>query len=51
LWRSGVDTEQIVTIGPSGTFEPWLAGNRQKQKRMAKAGDPLQRWLFEVSLS
>jgi hypothetical protein len=33
------------------TFEPWLAGDRQKEKRMAKARNPLQRSSFEVSLS
>jgi hypothetical protein len=34
-----------------GTFEPWLAGDRQKEKRVAKARNALQRGPFEVSLS
>jgi hypothetical protein len=51
LWRSGVDTEDAAAIGRSGTFEPLLRGDRQKEKRMAKARNPLQRSAFEVSLS
>jgi hypothetical protein len=38
-------------IGRCRTFEPLLAGDRQKQKRVAKARNPLQRSAFEVSLS
>jgi hypothetical protein len=34
-----------------GTFEPLLGGDRQKEKRVAKARNPLQRGPFEVSLS
>jgi hypothetical protein len=34
-----------------GTFEPWLAGDRQKEKRVAKARYPLKSVRFEVSLS
>jgi hypothetical protein len=34
-----------------GTFEPLLAGDRQKEKRVAKAHNPLQRGSFDVSLS
>jgi hypothetical protein len=50
LWRSGVDAEDAAAVN-CGTFEPWLAGDRQKEKRMAKARKPLQRGSFEVSLS
>jgi hypothetical protein len=38
----------------SGTFEPLEplpAGDRQRQKRMSKARNPLQSGSFEVSLS
>ena len=38
-------------IGRARTFEPLLAGDRQRQKRVAKARNPLQRSAFEVSLS
>jgi hypothetical protein len=51
LWRSGVDSENAAAVSHRGIFEPWLAGDRQKQKRMAKARKPLQRGSFEVSLS
>jgi hypothetical protein len=51
LWRSGVDTGDAAIICHSGTFEPWLGGDRQTQKRMAKARHPLQTRVFEVSLS
>jgi hypothetical protein len=51
LWRSGVDTEETAAVGRSGTFEPLLAGDRQKQKHVAKAHDPLQSGACEVSLS
>jgi hypothetical protein len=37
LWRSGVDNEEAAAIGSYGTFEPLLAGNRQIEKRVAKA--------------
>jgi hypothetical protein len=36
---------------PAGNIEPLPAGDRQKEKRMAKARNPLQRMPFEVSLS
>jgi hypothetical protein len=32
-------------------FEPLLAGDRQKEKRVPKARNPLQSGSFEVSLS
>jgi hypothetical protein len=51
LWRSGVKQERVADIGRCRTFEPLLAGDRQKQKRVAKARNPLQRGAFEVSLS
>jgi hypothetical protein len=37
--------------GYSKTFEPLLAGDRLREKRVAKAHNPLQRESFEVSLS
>jgi hypothetical protein len=33
------------------TLEPLRCGDRQKQKRVAQAGNPLQSGSFEVSLS
>jgi hypothetical protein len=51
LWRSGVRDENAEDIGHPGTFEPLLAGDRQKEKRVAKARNPLQKRSFEVSLS
>jgi hypothetical protein len=51
LWRSGVKEERAEDIGRSRTFEPLLAGDRQRQKRVAKARNPLQRSAVEVSLS
>jgi hypothetical protein len=51
LWRSGVRDEEAEDIGDSGTFEPLLAGDRQRQNRVAKARNPLQSGCFEVSLS
>jgi hypothetical protein len=51
LWRSGVETEDAAAIGRSGTFEPLLGGDRQNEKRMAKARNPLRRGAFVVSLS
>jgi hypothetical protein len=35
----------------TGNIEPLLAGDRQTGKRVAKGHNPLQRMLFEVSLS
>jgi hypothetical protein len=43
--------KSIEDFSNFGTFEPWLAGDRQKEKRVAKARNPLQRGAFEVSLS
>ena len=37
--------------GDSGTFEPLLGGDRQREKRVAKARNPLQSGSVEVSLS
>jgi hypothetical protein len=51
LWRSGVKDERTEDIGRARTFEPLLAGDRQRQKHVAKARNPLQRSAFEVSLS
>jgi len=48
LWRSGVSGNSADT---RHYFEPWLGGDRQKQKRVAKARNPLQSGAFEVSLS
>jgi hypothetical protein len=48
---AGVQREEAETIGYSGTFEPLLAGDRQREKRVAKAHNPLQRGSFAVSLS
>jgi hypothetical protein len=36
---------------PSGTFEPWLAGDRQTTDSVAKARNPNEMGAFEVSLS
>jgi hypothetical protein len=44
-------TEAAHDISHSGTFEPLLGGDRQKEKRVAKGHDPLQKGTFEVSLS
>jgi hypothetical protein len=35
----------------AGTFEPLLAGDRQREKRVAKARNPVKSVRFEVSLS
>jgi hypothetical protein len=35
----------------AGTFEPLLAGDRQRQKHVAKARNSLKSVRFEVSLS
>jgi hypothetical protein len=51
LWQRGVPDESVEGFSHSGTFEPWLGGDRQKEKRVAKARNPLQREPFEVSLS
>jgi len=51
LWGSGVRDDEAEDISRSGTFEPLLAGDRQKEKRVAKARNPLQRGSFDVSLS
>jgi hypothetical protein len=49
--RSGMCNQEVNDIGHSGTSRPLLAGDRQKEKRVAKARNPLQRGSFEVSLS
>jgi hypothetical protein len=36
---------------PFGTFEPWLAGDRQKTSSVAKARNTNKKGPFEVSLS
>jgi hypothetical protein len=36
---------------PSGTFEPWLAGDRQNTESVAKARNPNVKGAFQVSLS
>jgi hypothetical protein len=51
LRRSNVRSEQLEDIGYSGTFEPWLAGNRQREKRVSKPRNPLKWRSAEVSLS
>jgi hypothetical protein len=38
-------------VARSRTFEPWLAGDRQKADAVAKPRDPLYLGWFEVSLS
>jgi hypothetical protein len=43
--------KETASIGYSGIFEPLLAGDRQREKRVAEAHNPLQRGCFEVSLS
>jgi hypothetical protein len=45
------DAQDIQDIGRCRTFEPLHDGDRQKEKRVAKARNPLQRTCFEVSLS
>jgi hypothetical protein len=50
----GAAMSETKRLKPSvifGTFGPLLAGDRQTEKRMAKARNPLQRGCFEVSLS
>jgi hypothetical protein len=44
-------TETVQGVAMAITFEPWLAGDRQIEKRVAKAPSALQRGFFEVSLS
>jgi hypothetical protein len=43
--------QEAEYVGFSGIFEPLLAGDRQTEKRVPKAHNPLQEWFFEVSLS
>src|SRR2546430_14206621 len=40
--------QEVKDIGHSGTSRPLLAGDRQKEKRVAKARNPLQRGPLEV---
>jgi hypothetical protein len=51
LRRRGVPGESVEDFNRFRTFEPLLGGDRQKEKRMAKARNPLQTGSFEVSLS
>jgi hypothetical protein len=51
LWRSNVPNEEAEVARHSSAFEPWLAGDTRKKKRVAKARNSLQREAFEVSLS
>jgi hypothetical protein len=51
LWRCGVRDKKGEGIGRFRTLEPLLVGDRQRQKRVAKARNPLQSAAFEVSLS
>jgi hypothetical protein len=52
LWRDSVRNEKTEEDASHfRTFEPLLGGDRQSEKRVAKAHDPLQRGFFEVSLS
>jgi hypothetical protein len=51
LRRCRICNEEAEDTSHSGTFEPLLAGDRQRKKRVAKARNPLQRGSFEVSLS
>jgi hypothetical protein len=46
-----VTGQKAEGIGRSRSFEPLLAGDRQRQKRVAKARNPLQNGCIEVSLS
>jgi hypothetical protein len=41
----------VLFRNPSANVEPLPAGDRQKEKRVAKARNPLQWMTFEVSLS
>jgi hypothetical protein len=49
--RFGVGRMRPLEPDRCGNIEPLLAGDRQKEKRVAKARNPLQRMPFEVSLS
>jgi hypothetical protein len=51
LWRRSVQNEKTEDACHFRTFEPWLGGDRQTGKHVAKAHNPLQRGCFEVSLS
>jgi hypothetical protein len=45
------DPQDIRDSSRFRTIEPLLAGDRQREKHVAKAHNPLQRRSFEVSLS
>jgi hypothetical protein len=45
------EAEEAEDVSFCGTFEPLLSGDRQKEKHVAKARNPLQRCSLEVSLS
>jgi UDP-N-acetylglucosamine 2-epimerase len=49
--RFGVRAHAPLEPDRVGNIEPLLAGDRQTEKRVAKARNPLQRMPFEVSLS
>jgi len=53
LTRSDCGAAVAVTerIRDSGTFEPWLVGDRQMPGGVAKPRDPNANGSFEVSLS
>jgi len=44
-------TKRLNNVSYSGTFEPLLDGDRQRENHVAKAHNPLQRGSLEVSLS
>lgn len=47
----GAPVATTERIRDSGTFEPWLAGDRQTPGGVAKPRDPNANGSFEVSLS
>jgi hypothetical protein len=51
MWRAGVENDAMGTMAILITFEPLPAGNRQIEKGVSKARNPLQRAAIEVSLS
>jgi hypothetical protein len=51
LSRSATCNQEVKDISHSGTSRPLLAGDRQREKRVAKVPNPLQRGSLEVSLS
>jgi len=51
LSRDQICNGEAEEIDHSGTFEPWLAGDRQSESSVAKARNPCKGGFFEVSLS